>query len=155
MSKFKKSMSERLLHAVSFEVIAIAITAPIGAWMLGRSMVEMGSVAIVLSTIAMLLNVIYNMIFDHFWPLSKGPRSVGVRVTHAIGFELSFIVVGLPIIAIMLNMTLWNAFMLELGFFVFFLFYTYAFNWAFDKLRARWFERKEQAKSMANAEKLN
>lgn len=155
MSKFKKSMSERILHAVSFEVIAIAITAPIGAWMLGRSMVEMGSVAIVLSTIAMLLNVIYNMIFDHFWPLSKGPRSVGVRVTHAIGFELSFIVVGLPIIAIMLNMTLWNAFMLELGFFAFFLFYTYAFNWVFDKLRARWFERKAQAESMDNAEKLN
>lgn len=155
MSKFKKSMSERILHAVSFEVIAIVITAPIGAWMLGRSMVEMGSVAIVLSTIAMLLNVIYNMIFDHFWPLSKGPRSVGVRVTHAIGFELSFIVVGLPVIAIMLNMTLWNAFMLELGFFAFFLFYTYAFNWVFDKLRARWFERKAQAESMDNVEKLN
>nr|WP_314262907.1 multidrug/biocide efflux PACE transporter [uncultured Moellerella sp.] len=155
MSKFKKSMSERILHAVSFEVIAIAITAPIGAWILGRSIFEMGSVAIVLSTIAMLLNVIYNMLFDRYWPLSKGPRTIGVRVTHAIGFELSFILIGLPVVAIMLNITLWNAFMLELGFFVFFLFYTYAFNLAFDKLRARWFERKAQAESMVNAEKLN
>ena len=155
MSKLKKSMLERILHAVSFEVIAIAITAPIGAWLLGRSILEMGSVAIVLSTIAMLLNVIYNMIFDHFWPLSKGPRSVGVRVTHAVGFEFSFVLVGLPIVAIMLNMTLWDAFMLELGFFAFFLFYTYAFNWIFDKLRERWFERKAQAASMAATEKLN
>ncbi|MEX6226598.1 hypothetical protein AB6F55_18315 [Providencia hangzhouensis] len=34
----------------------------------------MGTVAIILSTLAMLLNLFYNMLFDLYWPLSKGLR---------------------------------------------------------------------------------
>ena len=144
MSKYQKTFTERVFHAVSFEVIAISITAPLSAWILGRSIFQMGMVAIVLSTLAMLLNLFYNMIFDRYWPLSKGPRSTKIRVIHAIGFELSFIVFGLPILAILLKMSLWNAFILEIGFFIFFLFYTYAFNLSYDKLRENWFARKEK-----------
>lgn len=145
MSVNKKSLRERIFHAVCFEVIAIAITAPISALMLGRSILEMGSVAIILSTIAMILNVVYNMIFDYFWPLSKGPRSTVIRVIHAIGFELSFVIIGIPVIALLLNMTLFNAFMLEIGFFTFFLFYTYIYNLVYDKLRERWFAARADA----------
>ncbi|MBP6080829.1 MAG: multidrug/biocide efflux PACE transporter [Providencia sp.] len=144
MSKNKKTLTERIFHAVSFEVIAIAITAPVSAWLLGRSIFEMGTVAIVLSTLAMLLNLFYNMLFDRYWPLSKGPRPAKVRVAHAIGFELSFVVMGVPILALLLKMSLWNAFLLEVGFFAFFLFYTYAFNLAYDLLRERWFTNKEK-----------
>ncbi|UXA36273.1 multidrug/biocide efflux PACE transporter [Proteus terrae] len=140
----KKTFTERVFHAVSFEVIAIAITAPLSAWVLGRSIFQMGTVAIVLSTLAMLLNLFYNMIFDRYWPLIKGLRPTKIRVMHAIGFELSFVIIGLPILAFLLNMSLWNAFLLEVGFFAFFLFYTYAFNLSYDKLRENWFNRKEK-----------
>ncbi|WP_260797981.1 PACE efflux transporter [Proteus terrae] len=125
-------------------MIAIAITAPLSAWVLGRSIFQMGTVAIVLSTLAMLLNLFYNMIFDRYWPLIKGLRPTKIRVMHAIGFELSFVIIGLPILAFLLNMSLWNAFLLEVGFFAFFLFYTYAFNLSYDKLRENWFNRKEK-----------
>lgn len=144
MSQYQKTFTERVFHAVSFEVIAITITAPLSAWILGRSIFQMGTVAIVLSTLAMLLNLFYNMIFDRYWPLIKGPRPTKIRVMHAIGFELSFVVIGLPILAFLLNMSLWNAFLLEVGFFAFFLFYTYAFNLSYDKLRENWFNRKEK-----------
>ncbi|MBG6026971.1 multidrug/biocide efflux PACE transporter [Proteus columbae] len=144
MSQYQKTFTERVFHAVSFEVIAIAITAPLSAWILERSIFQMGTVAIVLSTLAMLLNLFYNMIFDHYWPLIKGPRPTKIRVMHAIGFELSFVIVGLPILAFLLNMSLWNAFLLEVGFFAFFLFYTYAFNLSYDKLREKWFYRKQK-----------
>lgn len=144
MSKNKKTLTERIFHAVSFEVIAIAITAPVSAWLLGRSIFEMGTVAIVLSTLAMLLNLFYNMLFDRYWPLSKGPRPTKIRVAHAVGFELSFVIMGVPILALLLKMSLWNAFLLEVGFFAFFLFYTYAFNLAYDLLRERWFANKEK-----------
>lgn len=144
MSQYQKTFSERVFHAVSFEVIAITITAPLSAWLLGRSIFQMGTVAIVLSTLAMLLNLFYNMLFDRYWPLSKGPRPTKIRIMHAIGFEFSFIIIGLPILALLLNMSLWNAFLLELGFFAFFLFYTYAFNLSYDKLRENWFNRKEK-----------
>ncbi|WP_311750911.1 multidrug/biocide efflux PACE transporter [Proteus columbae] len=144
MSQYQKTFTERVFHAVSFEVIAITITAPLSAWILGRSIFQMGTVAIVLSTLAMLLNLFYNMIFDRYWPLIKGPRPTKIRVMHAIGFELSFVIIGLPILAFLLNMSLWNAFLLEVGFFAFFLFYTYAFNLSYDKLRENWFNRKEK-----------
>ncbi|HCH51718.1 MAG TPA: Na(+)-translocating NADH-quinone reductase subunit E [Proteus sp.] len=150
MSKYQKTFAERVFHAVSFEVIAILITAPLSAWILGRSIFQMGMVAIVLSTLAMLLNLFYNIIFDHYWPLSKGSRPAKIRIIHAIGFELSFIIFGLPILAILLNMSLWNAFMLEIGFFAFFLFYTYAFNLSYDKLREKWFTRKEKRIAIRN-----
>ncbi|MBN6359985.1 multidrug/biocide efflux PACE transporter [Providencia huaxiensis] len=143
MSKHTKTLTERIFHAVSFEVIAIAITAPVSAWLLGRSIFQMGTVAIVLSTLAMLLNVVYNMIFDRYWPLSKGPRPAKVRVFHAIGFELSFVIMGVPMLAFLLKMSFLDAFLLEIGFFAFFLFYTYAFNLGYDNLRDRWFANKE------------
>ncbi|MBI6542997.1 multidrug/biocide efflux PACE transporter [Proteus vulgaris] len=144
MSQYQKTFTERVFHAVSFEVIAITITAPLSAWILGRSIFQMGTVAIVLSTLAMLLNLFYNMIFDRYWPLIKGARPTKIRVMHAIGFEISFVIIGLPILAFLLNMSLWNAFLLEVGFFAFFLFYTYAFNLSYDKLRENWFNRKEK-----------
>ncbi len=144
MSRNKKTLTERIFHAVSFEMIAIAITAPVSAWLLGRSIFQMGTVVIVLSTLAMLLNIFYNMLFDRYWPLSGRSRPVKLRIVHAIGFELSFIILGVPTLALLLNMSLWNAFVLELGFFAFFLFYTYAFNLAYDILRTRWFTYKEQ-----------
>ncbi|HEP0306421.1 TPA: multidrug/biocide efflux PACE transporter [Providencia rettgeri] len=145
MSRYTKTLTERIFHAVSFEVIAIAITAPVSAWVLGRSIFQMGTVAIVLSTLAMLLNLFYNMVFDRYWPLSKGPRPAKVRIFHAIGFELSFVIMGVPMLAFLLKMSFLDAFLLEIGFFAFFLFYTYAFNLGYDILRERWFANKENA----------
>ncbi|GAB1440444.1 multidrug/biocide efflux PACE transporter [Providencia sp.] len=152
MSKYTKTLTERIFHAVSFEVIAIAITAPISAWILGRSIFQMGTIAIVLSTLAMLLNLFYNMLFDRYWPLSKGPRPAKVRVAHAVGFELSFVILGVPMLAILLEMSLWDAFVLEIGFFTFFLFYTYAFNLLYDIFRDRWFANQEKQVSATKAQ---
>ncbi|MGG4607768.1 multidrug/biocide efflux PACE transporter [Providencia sp. Me31A] len=152
MSRYTKTLTERIFHAVSFEVIAIAITAPISAWLLGRSIFQMGTVAIVLSTLAMLLNLFYNLLFDRYWPLSKGPRPAKVRVAHAVGFELSFVILGVPMLAFLLKMSLWDAFILEVGFFTFFLFYTYAFNLLYDILRDRWFANQEKQISATKAQ---
>jgi len=60
----KKSLGERILHAIGFEALAVMISAPIAAWLLNKSMFEMGTLAILLSTTAMLWNIVYNSIFD-------------------------------------------------------------------------------------------
>ncbi|MBP9643055.1 MAG: Na(+)-translocating NADH-quinone reductase subunit E, partial [Budvicia sp.] len=41
----KKSVLERVFHAVGFEVIAVGITAPAAAWIMGRSVWQMGTLA--------------------------------------------------------------------------------------------------------------
>lgn len=138
----KKSFGERILHAVGFEALAVLISAPVAAWLLNKSMFEMGTLAILLSTTAMVWNIIYNAIFDRFWPVSRVTRTFKVRVCHALGFESGFILIGLPIAAGWLGISLLNAFMLEIGFFLFFLPYTVAYNWLYDTLRQRVLNRK-------------
>ncbi|MDD2059011.1 multidrug/biocide efflux PACE transporter [Pseudomonas sp. GD03860] len=132
-----KSFAERIVHAVGFEAIAVLICAPIGSWLLNRSMLEVGTLAVVLSTVAMLWNMLYNTVFDRFWPADRVTRTVKVRALHASGFEIGFVVIGVPIAALMLNLSLLQAFTLEIGFFVFMLPYTMAYNWAYDLLRQR------------------
>ncbi|MBH3429092.1 MAG: multidrug/biocide efflux PACE transporter [Pseudomonas sp.] len=139
-----KSFAERVVHAVGFEAIAVLICAPIGAWLMNRSVLEVGALTLVLSSVAMLWNMLYNAVFDRLWPADKVVRSVKVRALHAGGFETGFIVIGVPIAAFMLNLSLVQAFMLEIGFFVFMLPYTMAYNWAYDLLRQRLFKAQAQ-----------
>ncbi|CNE00160.1 multidrug/biocide efflux PACE transporter [Yersinia kristensenii] len=137
MQVHRKSLFERVIHAIGFEVIAVAICAPVGAWLLDRSILQMGTLAILLSSVAMLWNIIYNSLFDTFWPVSRVAKTLRVRALHALGFESGFILIGLPIAAGVLGVSLLQAFMLEVGFFLFFLPYTMIYNWAYDSLRGR------------------
>lgn len=138
-SQNNRSLSERIVHAVGFEAIAIGICAPTAAWLMNKPLFQMGALAIMLSTVAMVWNIIYNAGFDKFYPPSR-KRGMGLRVAHALGFEGGFILIGLPLAAWMLNVTLLQALMVEIGFFLFFLPYTVAYNWCYDWLRAKRFQ---------------
>lgn len=133
----RKSLTERIIHAVSFEGLATLILAPTAAWLMQRSVVEMGGLSILLATLAMVWNLIYNALFDRIWPVSRVIRTLKVRALHAIGFESGFIIIGVTAVALLLGVSLMQAFMLEIGFMLFFLPYTMLFNWAWDTLRVR------------------
>lgn len=137
MQVHHRSFFERVIHAVGFEVIAVAISAPVAAWLLDRPILQMGALAVILSSVAMLWNIIYNSLFDYFWPVNRVAKTALVRVLHALGFEGGFILIGLPIAAFVLGVSLLQAFILEIGFFLFFLPYTVCYNWAYDSLRMR------------------
>jgi uncharacterized membrane protein len=53
---------------------------PAGAWLLNRSMVQIGALAVMLSTVAMVWNMVYNTVFDRLWPVSRVARDLKVRV---------------------------------------------------------------------------
>ena len=97
----------------------------------------MGGLSILLATLAMVWNIIYNALFDRLWPVSRVVRNLRVRALHAIGFESGFILIGVTMVALVLGVSLMQAFMLEIGFMLFFLPHTMAFNWAWDTLRER------------------
>lgn len=132
-----RSLKERFFHAAGFEVLAIAMVSPLAAWVMDKPLFQMGALAIMLSTVAMVWNMIYNAGFDRLWPRNKVKRGVGLRVLHALGFEGGFILIGLPIAAWMLGISLWQAFLIEVAFFLFFLPYTMLYNWLYDKVRER------------------
>lgn len=91
----RRSLLERVFHAVCFEGIATAILAPTTAWLMQRSVLEMGGLTILLATTAMIWNIIYNALFDRFWPSHLVKRTAKVRAFHALGFESGFIVIRL------------------------------------------------------------
>jgi uncharacterized membrane protein len=55
-------------------------------------------------------------------------------VTHSAGFELGLVVMLVPLLAWWLEVTLWVAFVADLGLMAFFFIYTMAFTWAFDRM---------------------
>ncbi|MTD27053.1 multidrug/biocide efflux PACE transporter [Erwinia sorbitola] len=132
-----RSLKERFFHAVGFEVLAIALVSPAAAWIMDKPLFQMGALAIMLSTVAMIWNMIYNAGFDRLWPRDKVTRGLGLRIFHAVAFECGFILIGLPLAAWMLGISLWQALMIEIGFFLFFLPYTVVYNWLYDKIRDR------------------
>jgi uncharacterized membrane protein len=133
-----KSLTERILHAVGFEVLLLALSAPIGAWILHRSTTQVGLLSLIISLTAMLWNVIYNAVFDRLWPANRVARTVWVRALHASGFEGGLALVCIPLTAVMLHMSLVDAFMVEVGLVLFILPYTMAYNWIYDVVRERW-----------------
>ncbi|MBN0779941.1 PACE efflux transporter, partial [Pseudomonas aeruginosa] len=111
----RKTLTERVIHANTFEGLATLILAPTAAWLMQRSVVEMGGLSILLATLAMVWNIIYNAAFDRLWPVSRFPRQLKVRALHALGFETGFVIIGVTMVAIVLGVSLLQAFMLEIG----------------------------------------
>jgi len=146
----RRKLPERIFHAVCFEGIATAILAPTTAWLMQRPVLEMGGLTILLATTAMIWNIIYNAGFDRFWPVHKVTRTARVRALHALGFETGFIFIGVTIVALVLGVSLLQAFTLEIGFFIFFLPYTMLYNWAYDTLRDRFIKRHQQRRALSN-----
>ncbi|MCS5881662.1 PACE efflux transporter [Klebsiella variicola subsp. variicola] len=128
-------------HAITFEGLATLILAPTAAWLMQRSVVEMGGAeSILLATLAMVWDIIYNAMFDQpVAGLPLSPPAESACALHALGFETGFIIIGVTMVAIVLGVSLLQAFMLEIGFMLFFLPYTMAFNWAWGHpARARY-----------------
>jgi len=134
-----KTFKERIIHASLFELIAIAIATPIAVFILNKSIVEVGLLAFILSTLAALWNMLYNIMFERVEAVLAWSRTFKVRVIHTIGFQAGFISMAVPIIMVMLDLTALEAFLFDLGFFLFFMPYTYFYNLIYDTYRHRFF----------------
>lgn len=125
---------DRIRHALSFEIIALLLVAPLGSWAFDLPLGHIGLVAVVSATIATGWNYLYNLIFDHALLRISGHvgKSLAVRVLHAVLFEGGLLVILLPFIAWYLDMSLIEAFLMDVSFAFFYLVYAFVFNWAYD-----------------------
>lgn len=134
--KFMRTRSDRLRHAVSFELIGLALITPLGAWMFDFPLYRIGSLAVVGTLIAGAWTYLFNWGFDHAlnrW--SGSPRKSPVlRVGHAMLFEAGLLLILVPYIAWHLDIGLWQALVMDLTFAGFYLVYALAFNWLYDIL---------------------
>ncbi len=135
MMTAQRSMKERFFHALSFEVLAIAICAPLGAWLLGHSLAHMGLLTLMISLVAMTWNMVFNAAFDRAQQRMGFRRTLTARAVHAVLFEIGLLIAVVPLAAWWLSISLWHAFVLDIGIVLFFLPYTFGFNWTYDYLR--------------------
>ena len=124
----------RLLFVTLYELIAICAASLLFV-LIGQQPGESGVMAVVASAIAITWNVTFNHLFERWEARQtvKG-RSVLRRVAHALGFEGGLAFFLIPLMAWWFGISLWQATVMEAGLLLFFLAYTYVFNWGFDRI---------------------
>lgn len=131
-----RTTRDRIRHAISFEIIGLALITPLGALAFGMPMHDIGVIGIVGATIATLWNYIYNIGFDHAMLRLRGSvlKTMPIRVLHAILFEAGLLMALLPFVAWYLQVSLWHALVMDIAFALFYLVYAFVFNLAYDKV---------------------
>lgn len=132
-----KSILERIFQAIGFELLAILICTPLLAWIMDKPMLDMGVVTVLLAALALAWNVVFNGVFDRVLRHFAVVHNAWTRVIHALLFEGGLVAVGVPLIAWWLDVSLWQAFLMDIGVLLFFLPYTYVYHWGYDVMRAR------------------
>lgn len=129
-----RQTADRIRHALSFEILALAIVTPVGATLYDMPLKDMGVVTLVSATIATGWNYLYNLIFDHAMLRWRGDvrKTPAIRVLHALLFETGLLIVLIPFIALYLGVDLWTAFVMDLALAGFYLVYAFVFNWVYD-----------------------
>ena len=124
----------RIIYVISYEIVAILLTT-VGLVVLGFGGGHSGVVAVAASTVAVVWNYIWTTLFEAWESRQESQtRTLPRRIVHAIGFEGGLVVWLLPVVAWVLNVSLLQAFSLEVGLLAFFLVYTFVFAWLFDKV---------------------
>ena len=130
-----RSIAERVIHAVLFEVGAVAAVSPVIAWATGTPLARAGALSLVLSAIATACNYGWTVAFDRLVPTRR--RTLGERVAQAVGLELIIGVFAVPLLVFFADATLVEALLLDLGGAGFFIVYSMAYNWLFDRIMQR------------------
>jgi uncharacterized membrane protein len=128
-----QGIRRRVVYISLYELLAIALAGLGLMLMSGESLVASGTLATATSAVAVVWNLVFNGLFERWETRQpvKG-RSVQRRVAHAVIFEAGLVLMLVPLIAWWLGIGLWEALVMDLALVVFFLVYTFVFNWAFD-----------------------
>ncbi|SLN24262.1 Bacterial Transmembrane Pair family protein [Roseovarius albus] len=128
---------DRMVYAVSFEVILMMLLIPAGAMFFNKGFAEIGLLGVILSLKAMLMHLIYNWVFDRIDARSgrtASERSHLGRIVHAMGFEVTLMLTSLPILMWFLQVTVLQALATDAVVTTFVVGYTYVFTLVFDRL---------------------
>ncbi|MEM7068420.1 MAG: PACE efflux transporter [Pseudomonadota bacterium] len=132
-----RSGRDRIRYTVTFEVLLMAMLIPAGSIFFDKSIASIGVLGVALSVKAMLMNLVYNWIFDsidaRYGRISSQRSHLG-RIVHAAGFEFSLVITSLPIYIWWLDLTIFQALLTDLVVTSMVVFYTYLFTLVYDRL---------------------
>jgi uncharacterized membrane protein len=128
-------ITRRVLQAVLYEAIAIAVVGPALSFAFDKPQASTVGLAVVLSTIALAWNYAFNWMFER-WESRQTVRgrSFARRLAHGAGFEGGLVIILVPVMSLWLGISPAAAFVANLALLVFFFVYAIAFTWAFDRV---------------------
>ncbi|WDZ90348.1 PACE efflux transporter [Nocardiopsis sp. HUAS JQ3] len=128
-------MKRKLVYVGGYEVLGLAVGTAVMSLLTGESPATTGPLALMITCVATVWNLVFNYLFEAWERRQRDrTRTVRRRVLHAVGFQLTLVCFLIPLIAWWLEITLLQAFVLDLVFIVYIPFYTFAYNWAFDRI---------------------
>ena len=132
-----RNAKDRMRHAVFFEIFGLVLSVPLVAWGFETDLMKTGVLGIFFSILAMIWNMIYNYYFDILL-LKNGrnpaQRGFMLRTVHALLFEAGFLLISVPAIAWWLSLSLVKALAMDLGITLFYVGYTFVYNWVYDRI---------------------
>ncbi|NAR17757.1 chlorhexidine efflux PACE transporter AceI [Acinetobacter haemolyticus] len=129
----------RLIHAIVYEVILLVIIAIALSFIFDMPMEVTGILGVFMAVVSVIWNMIFNNYFEKIEHKYNWERTVPVRILHAVGFEGGLLIATVPMIAYMMNMTIVEAFILDIGLTLCILVYTFIFQWCYDTVENRFF----------------
>ncbi|USD67433.1 PACE efflux transporter [Vibrio sp. SCSIO 43136] len=140
---------ERVFHAVLFEVLAVLLSIALLMLATDHEVGSLSGTMIIVATIAMCWNFVFNWFFDQLYTGDKEKRSMKLRLLHVTLFEIGLLVFTIPVIAYILGVVLWEAFMMDVGITIFITIYAFTFNLVYDKVRAVIVKKSRKASSVS------
>ena len=112
----KKSWLERAFYAVTYELCAISLLMLLATLLLKQDTAQIGVLALMMTSVAMSWNIVFNSLFER-WERRRGwARTPALRVVHALLFEGGLVILLVPLAAWWLQISYWQAFLLDIGF---------------------------------------
>ena len=123
----------KVVQALLYELIGALFVSPVIAYAFDESMVYSGTLAMLLSLVALSWNMLFNGLFEYWEARQKRrTRTLGRRLLHSLGFEGGLALLLVPLMAWWLDISWLQALVADLGLLLFFFFYAFAFQWVFD-----------------------
>ena len=130
-----QGVTRKIVYVVLFEGFAIAICSVGFMLAAGAELARASALSIACSVVAVLWNLVFNHGFE-WWEARQPVRGRGLarRAAHALGFEFGLLILLVPLIAWWLEVSLWQALVMDVVLALFFLVYTFCFTWIFDRV---------------------
>lgn len=129
-----QGVKRKVMYVGGYELLGLAVGTMVMTVLTGKSPATTGLLALMITGIATVWNVSFNYLFEAWERRQRDrTRTVRRRVLRAVAFQLTLVCFLVPLIAWWLGITLTQAFVLDLVFIVYIPFYTFAYNWAFDR----------------------
>jgi uncharacterized membrane protein len=130
-----QGLRRRVVYVTLFELFAIGFASFGFVTLSGQDIAASSGAAVACSAVAIVWNVLFNHAFEHWESRQvQRRRTLMRRVAHAIGFEGGLTLFLVPLMAWWLEVSLWQAFWMDIGLLLFFLVYAFVFNWLFDRV---------------------